>query len=273
MKKRFGKTLANIYISLILVFSIFPIFWIFLTSFKERADVFGTSLFFKPNLNAYINIFTKHKDIILKGLLNSVSIALISTILVVIISIISGYTLSRLEFKGRKIILYFILGTRLMPPIVAILPLFVFFKNLGLIDTVICLSIIYTAFNLPLTIWMMKSFFDSVPISIEEAALIDGANCLQAAGHIVLPLVKPGIFAASMLCFLFSWNEFLFALIFSVTNARTAPVVLASVSYGEYEILWADMAAMASIMILPSIIFTYFAQNYLVRGLTAGSIK
>lgn len=273
MGKKIKKMVVSTFILILLIFSLFPIFWLFLTSLKKRTDVFEVSLFFKPNLNAYLNIFTIHKDTILQGLINSVLVATISVVIVMVLAIMSGYSLSRIDFKERKIILFSILGTRLMPPVIAILPLFIFFKNLGLIDTIPGIAIIHTCFNLPLAIWLMKSFFDTVPSAMEESAMIDGATRFQATIRIVFPLIAPGIAATSMLTFLSSWNEFVFALLFSTRNARTAPIVLANITHGEYQIFWSDMAALGIVMILPAIFLTFLAQKNLVKGLTVGAIK
>jgi len=267
---RLGKTL---FLAGLALFSLFPIAWLVLTSLKSRRDIYGAVLFFKPQFDAYADIFGRNRELILSGLSNSLLVAGLSSLIVMILAAMAGFSLSRMEYPGRKAVLFGILATRLMPPVVVIFPLFMLFKAFDLIDSVAAVAILHTFFNLPLCIWLMKSFFDTVPKSLEEAARIDGASGAQTAFLIVLPLVAAGVATSALFSFVFSWNEFMFALVFTQRVARTAPIVLANATYGEAEIFWADMAALASIMMLPSILVTFVGQKYLVRGLTAGSVK
>jgi multiple sugar transport system permease protein len=255
------------------IFALFPIVWMILTSLKTRRDIYGAVIFFKPQFESYANIFTRNRDVILTGLSNSLIVAGLSSIIILIFGTMAGYSLSRMAYTGRKAALYGILATRLLPPIVVIFPLFMGFRALNLIDTVAGVAILHSIFNLPMCVWLMKSFFDTVPKSLEEAAFIDGASGLQTAFRIVLPLVAAGIATSALLSFVFSWNEFQFALVFTQRYARTAPIVLANATYGEAEIFWSDMSALATIMMAPGILVTFIGQKYLVRGLTLGSVK
>ncbi len=260
-------------LTVLLLFALFPIIWLLLTSLKSRRDIYGIVLFFQPQFDSYVDIFTRNREVIMTGLFNSLVVAGISSILITIFGTMAAYSLSRMEYPGRKAVLFGILATRLLPPVVVILPLFMAFKAVNLIDTLTAVAILHTVFNLPLCVWLMKSFFDTVPKSLEEAAYIDGASGFQTAFRIVLPLVIAGVATSAMLSFVFSWNEFLFALVFTHRNARTAPIVLANATYGEAEIFWSNMAALASIMMLPGILVTFVGQKYLVRGIAAGSVK
>jgi multiple sugar transport system permease protein len=167
---------------------------------------------------------------------------------------------------------FLILWTRTLPPIVAIIPLFLWFSKIGLVDTHFGLVLIYTALNLPFATWMLKSYFDSVPKELEEAAIIDGCSRLDAFRRITIRLAAPGMAATAIFVAVLAWNEFLFALIFSSVKAKTMPIVVVE-SIVEYKLYWADMAALGTIVMLPILIFSFFIYKHLVSGLTFGSIK
>jgi multiple sugar transport system permease protein len=271
--KTAGRVRKTVLLAILAIFALFPIVWMILTSFKTRRDIYGVVLFFKPQFESYVDIFTRNRDVILTGLSNSLIVACLSSIIILIFGTMAGYSLSRMAYPGRKAVLYGILATRLLPPVVVIFPLFMAFQALKLIDTVVVVAVLHSIFNLPMCVWLMKSFFDTVPKSLEEAAFIDGASGLQTAFRIVLPLVAGGIATSALFSFVFSWNEFQFALVFTQRYARTAPIVLANATYGEAEIFWSDMSALATIMMVPGVLVTFIGQKYLVRGLTLGSVK
>jgi ABC-type glycerol-3-phosphate transport system permease component len=265
--------IRNLLVLFFLVFAATPIVWLVLTSLKQRQDIFGAVLFFTPTFEAYTRIFSASGQSVAAGLINSTKVALWNTLIVLVLAVFAGYPLSRGTFRGRKMILFGVLASRLMPPVVVILPLFLAVRSVGMIDRIGTLAVLHAVFSLPLGIWLMKSFYDNVPVSLEEAAFIDGASLFQTLWRITLPLVRAGIVTVGLLAFIFSWNEFLFGLVFTSRIARTAPIVLANATYGEAQIFWADMSAVALIMTLPAIIVAAVAQKYLVRGLTAGSVK
>jgi multiple sugar transport system permease protein len=159
------------------------------------------------------------------------------------------------------------------PPIAAIIPFFMIVKGLGLYDKHISLIIIYLAFNLPLTIWMMKSFFSGIPREFEEAAVVDGCSPFSAFLRVVLPLSWPGLSTTAVFCFIFSWNEFLMAMVLTGRAAKTLPVLITGYIQQTSGILWAEMSAASLIVMFPTILFTLFAQRYLLSGLTAGALK
>ena len=268
-----GQTLKFIFITMMLAFATIPIIWVVMTSFKSRLDVFGVVFWYKPSLDAYRNIFGPGGKQILNGLLNSIKVASINVLIVVTLGSMAAYALSRLEFKGRKTLFFGILASRLMPPVVAILPVFLAVKKLGQIDKVFTVGFLNAAFNLPICIWMLKSVFDTIPKELEEAAFIDGANRFVSITRIVFPLARAGIVTTGLLAFIFSWNEFLLALIFTQKYSKTAPIILANATYGEAEIFWADMAALATIIMIPAVILAFFCQKHLVKGLTHGASK
>ena len=268
-----SKILSYVFITLLVLFALLPIVWVVMTSLKTRADIFGVVLRFKPQIDSYTHIFSKDGAAILKGIVNSLKVAGINAIIVIVFGSLAAYALSRLKFKGRTVVLYSVLASRLLPPVVVILPIYLIVRKLHLIDNIFTISILHAAFNLPICIWLLKSFFDTIPIELEEAASIDGASRFISALQIVFPLARAGIATTALFAFVFSWNEFLFALIFTQKAAKTAPIVLANATYGEAQIFWSDMAALATIIMIPAIILAFIGQKYLVKGLTIGASK
>jgi multiple sugar transport system permease protein len=184
----------------------------------------------------------------------------------------AAYSFSRFRFKGRFVLLFTILATRLLPPIAAVIPMFLLMSNLRLIDTQLVLIIIYCALNIPFAIWMMKTFFDGISVDLEEAAKIDGCSWFRTLYSITIPLAAPGMAATSIFVYVLAWNEFMFALIFTRTQAVTMPIVIAQ-TMGELGIYWQDMAVLVIIVMFPVFLFGFWMQKYLVRGLTVGALK
>jgi multiple sugar transport system permease protein len=184
---------------------------------------------------------------------------------------LAAYSLARFRIGGKHLA-FWILSIRMMPPIASILPLFLFYRFLRILDTYQALVITYSILNIPFAVWMLKGFFEELPAELEEAALVDGAGRLGAFYRIALPLIAPGLVATALFCFMFSWNDFFFALI--ITRSRVTPltVVIAGM-IGGHEILWAEIAAVATMASFPVIAIAVILQRYLVRGLTLGAIK
>lgn len=256
------------------IFALVPIVWIVSTSLKNRVDIFTLppKFFFRPSFVAYKKFLTPGPDSILRILANSTIVAVGTVILTLLLASLAAYAFSRYRFRGRQELLFFVMATRLLPPITAVIPLFLMMNELGLIDTRRVLIIIYTALNIPFATWMMKSFFDAVPKELEEAARIDGCSSLGALTRITVPLAAPGFAATSIFIFILAWNEFLFAFIFTSVDARTVPVIIPE-TVGEFQIYWQDMATLATLLMIPTIGFAIFAQRHLVRGLTTGALK
>jgi multiple sugar transport system permease protein len=259
---------------LLVAFSLTPIIWLMMTSLKSRALILASTpvFVFKPDFSAYFSFLSFGNQTVLPNLANSLIIALLTTFATLVLSSLAAYGFSRYHFAGRRSLLLLMLATRLLPPITAIVPLFMLMDRWELIDTRQVLILIYTALSIPLATWMMKAFFDGVPTELEEAALIDGANRMQALYHVTLRLAAPGMAATSIFTFVLSWNDFLFAFIFTSINARTMPVLL-SETIGELEIFWQNMATLATIVVIPTLIFSLLAQRNLVKGLTVGALK
>jgi len=263
--------LLYVAIGIILFFFVFPIFWAFLAAFKTRLDIFAQipKLIFKPSLENYRDIFVQQP--FLKYLKNSFIIASFATVITIAMATYAGYLVSRFKVGGSNIS-FFVLTLRMMPPVVIIIPYFLIFRSLGLLDTHLALVLMYSLMNFPLAMWLLMGFFQEVPREIEEASWIDGCSLWKSFTHVALPLVLPGIVVASLLTFIFSWNEFLFAVVLSRDNARTAPVGI-TLYIQIREILWGQLMASGILAIAPVLIITMFIRKYLVRGLMLGALK
>lgn len=260
---------SMIYAALILLslIAIFPVVWMILTSFKLRA--FSPELLSTLTLNNYYTVFARSPmPLYLK---NSIIVALISTSLTMIVGVPAGYSLARFRVGGHHLP-FWILSTRMMPPIATVIPIFLIFRSLGLLDTPLALIFPYLIFQLPLAVWLARGFIQDVPVALEEAAMVGGCSRFTAFTRIVLPLIAPGLAATAILCIIFSWGEFLLALILTGTTAKTVPV--AAMSYiTEVGIQWGEIAATGSVIMFPVILFVIVVQRYLIRGLTFGAVK
>ncbi len=253
----------------ILILVMIPFFWLVQMSFRPTDDIFGYELLFTPTLEHYAALWQGNFP---KSFLNSVMASGLSTILALLIGTPAAYSMARWQFKGKRHVGLWILATRMAPPIAFTIPFFLAYRFLGLSDTVLGLVLIYLTFNLALVIWMMQTFFASVPRSLEEAAWIDGCSVWGAFVRITLPLAAPGLAATAVLCFIFSWNDFFYALILTRTNAQTAPVAIVNfIQYEGWE--WGKIAAGGTAVMMPVVVFTMLVRTYLVRGLTAGGLK
>jgi multiple sugar transport system permease protein len=260
----------------IVIVILFPIYWMVITSFKTRLELTLPTPTFWPQQftwENYVNAFARRE--FPRYVLNSAVVVGISTLLALVLGSLAGYALARFQFPGnlRENLAFWILSTRMIPPIVTIIPIFLVFRNLHLLNTYLGLTIVYTGFSLPFVTWMMRAFIAEVPVELEEAALIDGDTRLSAFVNIVLPVVTPGLAATAVFSIIIGWNEFIFALILTTTSrAITLPVGIASL-VSQFELLWGEMAAAGTVAIIPILIFALAVQRYLVRGLTLGAVK
>jgi multiple sugar transport system permease protein len=255
--------------SILLVLVMFPFIWLLQMSVRPSADILGYNLTFTPTFENYAALWTGNFP---GSFWNSVLSSTASTALALLFGVPAAYSLSRARFRAKRQIALWVLASRMAPPIAFTIPFFLAYRYLGLLDTVTGLILIYLTFNLALVIWMMQTFFDSVPRALEEAAWIDGCSVWGAFLRISLPLAAPGLAATAVLCFILSWNDFFFALILTRTQAQTAPVAIVSfIQYEGWE--WGKIAAGGVLVMLPVVIFTMLVRTYLVRGLTAGGLK
>lgn len=261
---------ARVWIAaLILLVVMFPFLWLVQLAFKPAAELFDDALLFTPTLEGFRALLQGN---FLKSFWNSLAVSTLSTALSLLIGVPAAYALTRWKFRGRSSVALWILVTRMAPPIAFTIPFFLAFRWLGLQDTILGLALVYLTFNLAIVIWLMQTFFEAVPPALEEAAYIDGCGVWQAFWRITLPLSAPGLAATAVLCFIFSWNDFFYALILTRTQALTAPVAIVNfLQYEGWE--WTKIAAAGTLVMLPVVIFTVLVRRYLVRGLTAGGVK
>jgi multiple sugar transport system permease protein len=229
------------------------------------------SWFFVPTLENYLSIFTK--GVFSSYFINSLIIALGSTFFSLCIGTLGAYGFSRFEFKGRRDFAFFILSARFAPPVLVLLPFYMVFLKLRLVNTYHGLILLYLSFQLPFVVWVMQGFFNEVPRELDEAALVDGCSHFRAFLSIVLPVSLPGIVATAIYSFILAWNEFLFALILTKNETKTLPVAITGFLSTFMGTLWGEITAATTITIIPAIVFIFLVQKHLVRGLTFGVIK
>ena len=310
-EQRIGNRVAIVSIIIATAIFLAPIYWIASTAIKPRAlaTTVPPTVFFTPEITPFIKLFTKRVRLtkpvdpevyaaapwweqriydggerILKvgpdvqlsqypnRFVNSLIVAIISTVLAVGMGTFTAYGFSRFKITGEQDLLFFILSTRMLPPVVVAIPMFLMYRAVGLTDTHIGLIILYTAFNLSFSVWLMKGFIDEIPKEYEEAALVDGYTRMQAFFKIVLPEAVTGIAATAVFCFIIAWNEYAFALIMTNRRAQTAPPFIpAQVGSGLTD--WTTIAAGTFLFLLPVAIFTFALRNHLLRGVTFGAIR
>ncbi len=252
----------------------FPVLWALNISLKFEKDIITRRFTFWPNpatLDNYVAIWTQSN---LPALMwNSAVTTMFTVAICVVAGTMGAYSLSRLRFRGRENVLLFFLILRMFPVVLMVIPLFVIMKNAGLLDTRIGLALAYTAFLLPIFIWMMKGFFDAIPAELEEAAQIDGCTRLGAMLRVVLPLVQGGLWACAVFIGIAAWNEYLFALMLTTSSgSRTWPVGL-QLMVGEFQLPWGALSAGGILSILPVLALFAIVQRSMVRGLSQGAVK
>lgn len=248
----------------------FPLYWLFSTSLKTRVQIFALppKFIFIPTLENYIQVVNSW---FMGNLLNSFLVAALSTVFSIAIGSLAAYGFSHRPLKGSDNILFWILSLRMLPPIAIVLPLYVLFRALHLLDTHLALILIYSIFNISFTVWFMKGFFDDIPRDVEESAMLDGYTPLQIFYKVALPLVRPGLIATAIFCLIQTLIEFLIALILTNRIAVTATVGMAKFQVLGVE--WGQITAAAAIFILPIIVFTVLVRNQLIRGMALGGLR
>lgn len=247
-----------------------PVFWMVLTSFKTEQDAiaFPPKIFFTPTLAHYTEVISSG---VVSAAFNSVIASVVSTILVICLAVPAAYALSIKPVKKSKDVLFFFISTKMMPVAAGIVPLYMIARNLNLLNTHIVLVILYTGMNLPVAIWMIRSFMIELPLELLEAARLDGASFLQEIWVIIFPLIMPGLTSTALLCFIFAWNEYFLAVNFTTTVA-TLPIFLQKfLSFGK--LYTAQVAAAATLINFPVVLAGWLVQKSLVRGLTFGAVK
>ena len=275
-----GWTLVAAIVSVIYFF---PVLWIILTAFKSYGDALAVppKFIFTPTLDNFVAVFSRAYSSGSKAqdtgfslyFFNSIFISGTSVMLALIIGTLAAFGFSRYPLKGNDIYLFVILTTRMLPAIVVIIPIFLMFRVIGLSGTYAGIIFLYTAFNLPFAIWMMKSFFDELSPDVEDAARLDGSSDRGVFFKICLPQVKAGLAATAVFGLILTWNEFLFALLLGGIETRTVPVAMAQTVGGDIGVRWGLLAAIETLFLIPVILVTFALQEYLLRGVTFGTIK
>ena len=261
-------------ILLAILWSAFPILLLLSSSIKKPVDIFAVpvKLVFDPTMDNYVRLW-RDWPVFFESLLNSLIVSSGATLLTIVVSALAGWVLSRCEGRYVTGSAFALIVLRLLPPIVITLPLFPEANLLGLNDTRILLVLLYATFFISLGTWIMKTSFDQIPRTLEEAAANDGASLRQTLQHVSMPLGVPGMIAAGVFVFIHAWNDYLFAFIFTTTRAKTAPVGLSEIMGSATGVDWGVLFAGASLQLLPIAIFVILVQKYLIAGLTSGSIK
>lgn len=265
-----AKHAAMIVICLI---TLFPILWILAQSLKGYFDTIAVPprIFFTPVLDNFRQVLQRRG--FLQALSDSLTVALGSSLLGLFLGTPCGYALARIRFRGSDSVGFFLLITRMVSPIVIIIPLNRLFAVIGLMDTHTGLILAHTFINIGLVVWMMRGYFGDIPESLEEAARIDGCSTVAAFWRVALPTAAPGLAASGIFCFLFSWNEFMFALTLTSRAVRTSPVFVSSEFIGYLAVEWGLLSASGMLIVLPMLIFVVAIQKNLIRGLTMGAVK
>ncbi len=277
-RKPLGVMIILIILILFTIWTLFPIVWAIITSFKEPGDSYKATFIpykqFKPTMYAWHDAFVTTRDRTLRSLRNSIIIATFSSAVSLILGAFAGYSLARYQFKKwkNKDIALWILSQRMFPPVAVLIPYFLIMQKLHLLDNVLAVIMVHVTMNLPLAVWLMLDFFADLPKDIEEAALIDGCGHFMAFFRIALPIAAPGLVAVYVLSFIFSWNEFLFVVVFGYQNAMTLPVMIAGSLSTRGLDFW-KVASLSILAIIPPVILATILSRYLVRGLTMGAIK
>ena len=249
----------------------FPVLYIVLTGLKTEATAITLppKLIFRPTLDQYREI---------RGLgffpffRNSIVASLVSTLIVVILAVPAAYALALRPMKKWKDLLFFFISTKFMPPAGIVVPIYIIYKNLNLLNTIQGLVIIYIAMNLPIAIWVLRSFFEEVPKDVIDAARLDGATPLQEIFQVIVPMIRPGIVATGFICMIFAWNEFFLAAFLAAVGNSTVPIFMLQYVTGE-GLFWAKLSAAVTIGVLPIVLLGWLAQGQLVRGLSLGAVK
>ena len=270
--RKVGDCLVYLFIIVVLLMFFFPIFWMMSTAIKPESEYLASPPIYLPQKPTSSAFSEAYKNLLFPALSNSIIVSGLSTVLAVVVGSLAAYGFVRLNFRGRKHIMFWIFSTRMFPPVIAAIPLFLLFNRANLIDTHLGLILIYTVFNLPFVVILMYSFFQTLPKELEESAWIEGCSYLGSFFRISLPLTFPGIVASTLFSFIFAWNEFFFALVFTRTRAGTLPLVIAGL-HATWGVAWGQIAALTIIITLPVITLCFVLQKQLVRGMTFGALK
>ena len=270
-KNKFLDFLQFLVILLTAVFILVPIYWIVSGAFKHQVDIFQLKLLFTPTLENFEIIFRSPYNLFDK-LVNSTLVALSTILIAIPIATMAAYSFSRFRMKGERLMFVTILATQFVPAVVIVLPFFILFRDLGILDTRLALVLVNLSLVMPFAVWMIKGFIDSIPLDSEEAALVDGSSRFQVILNVTLPMALPGVITAGIFCFILAWNEFLFAVIITTNKAVTLPVGL-SLFHAEEGVLWHLISAAGIMIMLPMFVLATIIQKHFVQGMTMGAVR
>ena len=248
-----------------------PIYWIVSGAFKQQVDIFQLKLLFTPTLDNFKIIFKSPYNLFDK-LVNSTLVALSTVMITIPLATLAAYSFSRFRMKAEKVMFVTILATQFVPAVVIVLPFFILFRDIGILDTRLALVLVNLSLIMPFAIWMIKGFIDGIPLDTEEAALVDGSGRIQVVLNVVIPMALPGVITAGIFCCILAWNEFLFALIITTNKAVTLPVGL-SLFHAEEGVLWHLISAAGIMIMLPMFVLATLIQKHFVQGMTMGAVR
>ena len=270
-RKKMLDFLQFLVILLTAIIILVPIYWIVSGAFKQQVDIFQLKLLFTPTLENFRIIFKSPYNLFDK-LVNSTLVALSTVLITIPLATLAAYSFSRFRMKAEKVMFVTILATQFVPAVVIVLPFFILFRDIGILDTRLALVLVNLSLIMPFAIWMIKGFIDGIPLDTEEAALVDGSGRIQVVLNVVIPMALPGVITAGIFCFILAWNEFLFALIITTNKAVTLPVGL-SLFHAEEGVLWHLISAAGIMIMLPMFVLATLIQKHFVQGMTMGAVR
>lgn len=272
-KRRRRKIILTSVAALITLIYAFPTVWLITTSFKKRGDIFSVppKFIFDPTLDNYV--YTIQRGQFWRTLFNSVVISFSSVLLAMILTVFAAYAVSRIKFRGSDFVMFLILSFRMMPAAVVVIPMFLLYRMLGLVNSYTGMILLYTSFSIPFSMWMMKSFMDEIPHHLDDSAFSDGASVPRTVMEVILPQLGPALVSVLLFNIIFVWNEFLFAYILTGIETRTIPVQIAMGIYTDKGVDWEYITALSTIFVAPILVMIFWLQKHLIRGLTFGTVK
>lgn len=274
LKRVTGQCIFYLAVTFFALFALFPYIWTALTSLKPEAELFTKGVHYLPKqvvIENYVNLFKRLR--FQKYFGNSLIVAVLTTCAALFASSLAGYAFSRFRFKLRSTLMVIFVLTNMFPKILLIIPLFMIFRKVALLNTYPGLVLAHCTFTIPFATWMLTGFFDSIPRELEESALVDGATRMRAFVKVILPLAAPSLAATAVYIFIHSWNDYLYAVMFtSSESVRTLPIAL-KMFIGKYEVDWGALTAGGIVTSVPLVVFFILVQRYLIAGLTAGAVK
>ncbi|WP_158734586.1 carbohydrate ABC transporter permease [Alteribacillus sp. YIM 98480] len=281
-RKELGmKIFRACFLTVTVLFVLFPLYWMFITSLKGERELFSDVQTFFPKEITWQYYFDPVNGIFganspfLSFFINSMIVSFVSMVLCLVIGSYAAYALARFKMKNNRNekLSFLILTARMLPPIVVVIPMYLIMQNIGLLNTLWSMLIVYIGFNLPFVIWMLKAFFEEIPVELEESAMVDGSSRMRAYHSIILPLVIPGFVATSIFTVILTWNEFLFAMfLLNSTDKMTLPAGI-STFITQYQTNWGALCAAATVSVIPVLFFSLLVQKHLVKGMTLGAVK